>query len=294
MVDAIAIMSITVILVTYGRAHLLPATIGSILDQTLGDFALLISDDCSPDGTEAVCQEYARRDQRVRYRRNATRLGMPGNLNVALREVEGELLANLHDGDLYDRRLLERWYDALLACPTAAFVFNAYRHLAPDGSVRAITRESLPPCFPGRVLVEDLYFRRWRFNSPVWGSVMARRSAYEAIGPFDERFGFYADVDMWMHLAEQFPVAYVDEPLTTVPSREAVPRLFSMTQRDEAGILPKLFWEARMRHYRRRPLRLAFEAGRHGCFMLAAASVDVALWLRRSLRSRPHRASTRP
>jgi GT2 family glycosyltransferase len=211
---------------------------------------------------------------------------MPGNLNAALREVRGEFIANLHDGDLYDRRLLERWRDALLACSDAAFVFNAYRHLALDGSVRSITRESLPSCFPGRMLLEGVYFRRWRFDSPVWGTAMARRSAYEAVGLFDERFGFYADVDMWMRLAENARVAYVDEPLITLPSRAAAPRLFSLTQAEEARTVRQIFWEARMRHFSDRALRRALEAGRHGAFTSGALAVEYALRTRRRLRSR--------
>jgi glycosyltransferase involved in cell wall biosynthesis len=276
-------MNLSVVLVTYDRARWLPATIESILDQSLRDFELLISDDCSPDDTEDVCREFVRRDARVRYRRNRSRLLMPGNLNAALKEVTGDLIANLHDGDIYERTVLERWHDALVECPNAAFVFNAYRHLAADGSVREITREYLPCCFPGRVLLEDIYFRRWRFGSPVWGTVMARRAAYDDAGPFDERFGFYADIDMWMRLAESFSVAYVDEPLLTLPSRDTVPRLFSMTARDEARIVRKMFWEARMRHYRDRPLRRALEAGRHGAFVAAAAAVQGGLAVRRGL-----------
>jgi glycosyltransferase involved in cell wall biosynthesis len=279
-------MSISVILVTYGRAGLLPGTIESILDQTFQDFELVISDDCSPDATEAVCRKYAREDDRVRYRRNATRLGMPGNLNAALQEVAGEMIANLHDGDLYERQLLDRWRSALFECPNAAFVFNSYRLLAPDGSTRAISGERLPSCVAGRVLLEDIYFRRWRFDSPVWGTVMARRSAYEAVGLFDERFGFYADVDMWMRLAEEFSVAYVDEPLIMVPSRDTVPQLFSLTPGEQARTLRRMFWEARMRHYRHRPLRRALEAGRHGAFAVGAVAVDRALQTRRKWRSR--------
>jgi glycosyltransferase involved in cell wall biosynthesis len=281
-------MSISVILVTYGRAELLPNTIESILCQTQRDFELVISDDCSPDATEAVCQEYALHDERVRYRRNATRLGMPGNLNAALREVTGEMIANLHDGDLYDRHLLERWHYALSDCPDVAFVFNSYRHLAPDGSAEGISREGLPKYFPGRVLLEDIYFRRWRFDSPVWGTVMARRSAYEAVGYFDERFGYYADVDMWMRLAEEFSVAYVDEPLITLPSRDAVPQLFSLAPGEQARILRQMFWEARMRHYRERPFRRTVEAGRHAAFTIGAVTVEQALRARRSLRPRRH------
>jgi glycosyltransferase involved in cell wall biosynthesis len=278
-------VSVSVILVTYGRAQLLPATIQSILDQTFQDFELVISDDCSPDETEAVCLSFARRDPRVRYRRNETRLGMPGNLNAALREVRRDMVANLHDGDLYDRQLLARWRDALLACPNAAFVFNAYRHLAVDGSVLETTRERLPSCFPGRVLLEDIYFRRWRFGSPVWGTVMARRSTYQAVGLFDERFGFHADVDMWMRLAEDSCVAYVDEPLITLPSRDAVPPLYSLSQSEEARTLRQMFWEARMRHYRDRPFRRAVEVGRHGAFTASSVALEYALFARRRLRS---------
>jgi glycosyltransferase involved in cell wall biosynthesis len=278
-------MKISVILVTYNRASLLPATIESILDQSLCDFELLISDDCSTDTTESVCQKFVREDPRVRYRRNATRLLMPGNLNAALGEANGDFIANLHDGDLYEPTLLQRWHDALVACPTAAFVFNAYRQLAADGSIREINRERLPRCFPGRVLLENRYFREWRFGSPVWGTVMARRTAYDRAGPFDERFGFYADIDMWMRLAEDFCVAYVDEPLLTLPSRDAVPRLFSLAHKEEVRTCRRIFWEARMRHYRDRPLRRGIEVARHGAFTTASAGLEAALAARRRIRA---------
>jgi hypothetical protein len=115
---------------------------------------------------------------------------------------------------------------------------------------------------------------------------MARRSAYEAVGPFDERFGFHADVDMWMHLAEDFCVAYVDEPLVTLPSRETVPPLYSLIPSEEARKLRRMFWEARMRHYRDHPFRRALEAGRHGVFTASAVAVEWGLLVRRIVRSR--------
>jgi hypothetical protein len=123
----------------------------------------------------------------------------------------------------------------------------------------------------------------------VWGTVMARRSAYEAVGFFDDRFGFYADVDMWMRLAEHFAVAYVDEPLLTLPSRDAVPRLFSLTPNEQARTLRQIFWEARMRHYRDRPFRRALEAGRHSAFTVGAIAVERALGARRKVQSHRNR-----
>ena len=100
---------VSVVLTTYKRAHLLPATIDSILAQTFRDFELVISDDCSPDETEKGGREYERSDARVRYRRGAKNVGMPGNLNAGILATSGEYIANLHDGDEYDPTLIERW-----------------------------------------------------------------------------------------------------------------------------------------------------------------------------------------
>ncbi len=195
--------------------------------------------------------EYVARDPRIRYHRNEPNLGMPGNLNSGIRLAKGQFVANVHDGDLYDPTLLEKWTAAMRQSPNVAFVFNQYRHLNENGAVARVTFEEVPALFPGRQLIEDIYFKRWRFDSPVWGTVMARRSLYEEMGLFDSRFGFLSDIDMWLRLAENHEVAYVPEALITLPSREAVPRMVKVLREDR--IAGRMLWEARMRHYRRNP-----------------------------------------
>jgi len=64
--------SVSVVLVTYNRAHLLDATIGAILAQTMTDFELIIADNASPDHTEQVCRRWALQDGRIRYHRRST------------------------------------------------------------------------------------------------------------------------------------------------------------------------------------------------------------------------------
>jgi hypothetical protein len=158
---------------------------------------------------------------------------------------------------------------ALCTYPEAAFVFNAYNQLDAQGRIKATYREDLDSCVPGRVLLERFYFRRWHFSSPVWGTVMLRKSMYLAAGGLDPRFSFVADVDLYLRLAETNCVAYVPEPLIGLASREAVPKLFRHPQRS----VRRAFWEARVRHYRGRPLRLRAEMLRHWTF----AAVDVAV-----------------
>ncbi len=208
---------VSLCLTTCNRATVLPATVDSLLSQTFSDFELIISDDCSTDHTEEICRDYQARDPRIRYFRNNRNLKMPGNLNAAIGRATGEYIANLHDGDVYRADLIEKWKNALDACPTAAFVFNAYHTLQQDGSHRLY---DMP--FGTRVPGEEIalhYFRT--VTSCVWGTVMARASAYARAGGFDPSFGFISDVDMWLRLAHDADVAYVPEPLIFITPREA-------------------------------------------------------------------------
>lgn len=283
--DASRELKVSVVLTTYNRAHVLAATIESILHQTYQAFELIISDDCSTDNTEQVSRAYEGRDSRVRYRKNDVNLGMPGNLNSAICAARGEFVANLHDGDQYDRALLATWLAALEKCPDAAFVFNAYRDLDANGIERRVHREDLPSCFPGNVLLEEVFFRRWGFGSPVWGTVMARRSAYERATFFQQRFGFCADVDMWLRLAERHHVAYIDEPLISLPDDEVLPRNRADPPSHRLKLVEQMFWESRMRYYSARPARRAAEVIRHTTFLVLNRGYHVALRVLRRLRS---------
>jgi glycosyltransferase involved in cell wall biosynthesis len=207
---------VSICLTAYNRGRSVGTSIEALLAQTFEDFELIISDDCSTDDTEAICRGYAAKDPRVRYFRNAENLKMPGNLNAAIARASGEYVANVHDGDVYRPDLIEKWKTALDAVPTAAFVFNQYEMIGRDGS-RRISASPFELRVDGREIAQH-FFRT--FTSCVWGTVMARRSAYARTRPFDARYGFISDVDMWLRLAHDHDAAYVAEPLLTLEPRE--------------------------------------------------------------------------
>jgi len=285
--------SVSVILVTYNRATILDATIGSILNQTMADFELIIADDASPDHTQEVCQRWATSDSRIRYQPRSENVGMPQNLNLGIRASTGKYVAILHDDDLYCADLLKEWKTCLDEYPKAAFVFNAYRALNAQGQTHALYRKPLPRCSPGSILLESIMFKRWRFDSPIWGTVMIRRSAFDHAGSFDERYGYWADVDMWMRLAEDFEVCYIDEPLIALASGEVSPHQFDDSVGRVRPLLEQMFWEARMRHYRNRPTRRFAEAIRHCSFVAANRTWQFACAAKRHLRLLRHNAAHR-
>jgi glycosyltransferase involved in cell wall biosynthesis len=72
---------LTVGMPVYNGEQFLRPAIDSILNQTFSNFLLLISDNGSTDNTRHICEEYAQRDERVRYLREEINRGAVWNFN---------------------------------------------------------------------------------------------------------------------------------------------------------------------------------------------------------------------
>ena len=74
---------VTIITVTYNRAHILPASVDSVLSQDYPHLRLMIVDDGSTDGTAAILEQYEK-DLRVEVLRHETNQGVTAARNTAL------------------------------------------------------------------------------------------------------------------------------------------------------------------------------------------------------------------
>jgi glycosyltransferase involved in cell wall biosynthesis len=81
---------VTVGLPVYNGEAYLSKAIDCILAQTFTDFELIISDNCSNDGTEQICREYAAKDSRIRYYREEVNRGAAWNHNRLVELARGE------------------------------------------------------------------------------------------------------------------------------------------------------------------------------------------------------------
>ena len=204
---------VSIVLVTYNRSERLRLSIQDILDQTFRDFELIICDDCSPDSTQQICQEFAAKDKRIRYYRNSNNLRMPANLNQGIELATYEYVAILHDADRYKPDLIELWHKALVENPNVAFAFYQHTSIDDRGEIVHTYQEPFEGVVQGTYLLRQVFFRRWRFDSPVFGMAMGRKSLFKEAGMFNSAYGFYADVDMWMSLLHKWDAFYVSKPV---------------------------------------------------------------------------------
>lgn len=92
---------ISVIVPVYNVARYLPQCLDSILSQDHRDLEVIVIDDGSTDGSGAICDEYARRDSRVRviHQKNG---GAAAAKNAGLRVATGEYLSFVDSDDFLE------------------------------------------------------------------------------------------------------------------------------------------------------------------------------------------------
>lgn len=86
----------SILLPTKNRSEILPGAIQSVLEQTCGDFELIISDnDDSPAATREVVERF--KDPRIRYHRTPGNLAMHENWDNAFQQATGRQVLVLED-----------------------------------------------------------------------------------------------------------------------------------------------------------------------------------------------------
>lgn len=97
----------------YNSERWLAATLESILAQTFVDFELIISDNNSSDRTGKICQEYAGRDARIKYSRNAKNIGANPNFNRVFRLSSADYFKWASSNDVIEREMLAKCVEVL-------------------------------------------------------------------------------------------------------------------------------------------------------------------------------------
>ncbi len=114
---------VSVIIITYNRAHLLKTAMQTVFDQTFEDFELLIIDDASTDDTENTVKSF--HDPRVRYVKHAQNQREGGARNTGMQHAEGEYIAFFDDDDEWLPNKLQLQVDLLDAKAEVGFVHSA-------------------------------------------------------------------------------------------------------------------------------------------------------------------------
>lgn len=108
---------ISVIVPIYNVQVYLRSCIDSILAQTYRNIEIILVDDGSLDNCPAICDEYARKDNRVIvvHKKNG---GLSDARNAGIKRSKGDYLAFVDSDDLVSKDFIEILYEAVSSCST--------------------------------------------------------------------------------------------------------------------------------------------------------------------------------
>jgi glycosyltransferase involved in cell wall biosynthesis len=109
---------------TYNRAHLIGATLDSILAQLTDECEIIVSDNASVDSTKEVVATYASRCARVRYRRNDENVGPDRNHDLAVQLARGEYCWLMADDDVMKDGAIQAVLHKIHESPYSLVVVN--------------------------------------------------------------------------------------------------------------------------------------------------------------------------
>ena len=173
---------ISVVMPSYNSAAFVAEAIESVLAQTFPYFELLVCDDGSTDGTQAIVQEYTRRDGRVRLLQHGFR-SVSRNCNAAMEAARYDWIARIDADDIMHRHRLERQMAAAAADPSVV-LWGGFARLI-DRTGRILRTAALGP-------TSEAGFQELRHSGRMivilGPTVMFRRSLALELGGYDPRF----------------------------------------------------------------------------------------------------------
>jgi glycosyltransferase involved in cell wall biosynthesis len=194
---------VSVIIPVYNRAGFLREAIDSVLNQTWGDFEIIVVDDGSTDGTGEVAKSYG---DRIRYFHKKNE-GPSKARNHGASRGRGRYLGFLDSDDIWEPHKLDVQMTFLESHPEVELISCGSYALGTPRKRRSPIRGHM--CGD---LFLDLYQRSFINTS---GVVMTRDSFFQA-GPFDEAIRTAEDYDLWLKVARTSTMAYLDAPLVGI------------------------------------------------------------------------------
>jgi len=123
---------VSIIIPSYKSKRFISETIDSVLTQTYQNWEMIIVDDCSPDDSNALIEEYCQKDTRIKLIKLEKNSGPAVARNKAIEEAEGRYIAFLDADDLWISNKLEKQI-SFMTQNNYELTYTNYETMSEDG-----------------------------------------------------------------------------------------------------------------------------------------------------------------
>lgn len=191
---------VSIVTPTYNREDFLGEAIQSVIDQTYGQFELIIVDDGSTDESEALVERFALNDPRIRYFKQHNQ-GQSVARNRGIKESQGEFICFLDSDNKWFPDKLEASVKAFYDEPSVDIVYGDNVTISETGA--EIDRSNMPR--HSGLITERLLAD----NFISMNTTMVRKHCFDKLGAFNERDRLAEDYELWLRFSTEFRFLYI-------------------------------------------------------------------------------------
>jgi len=182
---------ISVVMPVYNTEQFVWEAIESIFNQSFTDFEFIIIDDASTDKSFQICEEYAKKDNRIKLYRNEENLGVVKTRNKLLEKVskDSNYIAIIDADDVAKNNRLEKEYDFLEKNSDYSVVWSNINII--DENWKKIWQRIYPV---NNNEVQKTIIKKSPLAQPA---VMVRKKSWDKVGWYNIDFERCQDYELW-------------------------------------------------------------------------------------------------
>lgn len=231
----------------YNGENYIRQALDSLLTQAFENFELVISDNASTDATQRICLEYAAKDPRIQYHRNAVNTGLDNNFNRVFELSSGKFFMWAAHDDIWEPNFVSRCLKVLRHYPSVVLCYPQSDFIGPDGEQLWAPLSSFDT--RGMNLIARFHVVFWgiNYNFPIHGLI--RSEALKRTRLLKNILG--SDIILLTELSLLGHFAHVPAPLfhNRLPSGDWLDLVDAFTRKIDKPVTTKwsaLYWYLQM------------------------------------------------
>lgn len=195
---------VSILINCYNGEKYLSEAVESVLAQTYKNWEIIFWDNQSTDSSAEKFQEYAKKDDRLRYFYAGKHTLLYGARNLAIKKTRGEFIAILDVDDWWHQRKLEMQVP-LFSDVEIGMVYGNY-WLVKEGKKELQYKKDLPSGEILRNLLKDYCIGML--------TMVVRKSIFEELNiSFNNKYQIIGDFDFSITVAQRKKIGVVQEPI---------------------------------------------------------------------------------
>jgi glycosyltransferase involved in cell wall biosynthesis len=205
---------ISVVIASYQHEHFVVEAIQSVLNQSFQDFEIIITDDGSSDNS--VKRIKTINDPRITLFEFKENQGACAAMNNCIINARGKYIAVMNSDDYWVKDKLKKQIDFLSKNNTISAVFSSVEFC--DMKLNKISYKERPAFVDifnqqNKTSGEWLNHFFYAGNCLCHPSVLIKKSCYDELGLYDNRFRQLPDFDMWIRFCKKYSLHVLPEKL---------------------------------------------------------------------------------